>query len=54
MSTKKVFLPVLWIVGFLTLLTAAVIFYLFYYAQLSPEEYFKNQMATSICTLAMQ
>ena len=42
MSHKKVFSPVLWIVGFLGALTVAVVFYLFYYAQMSPEEYFKK------------
>ena len=42
MSRKKVFLPVLSIIAFLIILSASVVFYLFYYAQLSPEEYFKK------------
>ena len=39
---KKTFLHTLWIVAFLTILSIAVVFYLFYYAQMSPEEYFKK------------
>ena len=42
MLRKKVFLPVLSVVAFLIILSASVVFYLFYYAQLSPEEYFKK------------